>query len=251
MLTTLKGIVIRERSVGEQDKFIDILTESHGVLELSVRGAKKITSKNAAATQLFAYSTFCMEERRNRFFLNSAVPIHIFYEIREDLEKLCLSSYFAELTGFCVTEQEPSKDILRLLLNCLSFLADGSRSPQMLKSLFELRLLTEVGMMPDILCCKECGEYAPQTLLFDVDAGNFTCQDCTCAQDSHLRMQVSIGVLQAIRHIVLSDFDRLFHYKLSQTSQSALCELAERYVRSHLERDFPTLRFYKSLENGS
>ncbi len=39
MLTTVTGIVIRERSVGEQDKFIDLLTADQGVLEVSVRGA--------------------------------------------------------------------------------------------------------------------------------------------------------------------------------------------------------------------
>ena len=54
MLTTVTGIVIRERSVGEQDKFIDLLTAEHGVLEVSVRGAKKITSRHGAASQLYA-----------------------------------------------------------------------------------------------------------------------------------------------------------------------------------------------------
>lgn len=41
MLTTVTGIVIRERSVGEQDKFIDLLTADQGVLEVSVRGRRK------------------------------------------------------------------------------------------------------------------------------------------------------------------------------------------------------------------
>ena len=33
-MTTVKGIVIKERTAGKQDKFIDVLTEEYGVIEL-------------------------------------------------------------------------------------------------------------------------------------------------------------------------------------------------------------------------
>ncbi len=35
LMITIEGIVLRERSVGEADKFIDILTRDRGVLEAS------------------------------------------------------------------------------------------------------------------------------------------------------------------------------------------------------------------------
>lgn len=44
-MITIDGIVLKERSVGEQDKFIDILTKEHGLLEISVKGAKKSMEK--------------------------------------------------------------------------------------------------------------------------------------------------------------------------------------------------------------
>lgn len=45
----LEGIVLKERSVGEQDKFIDILTKEKGVIEISAKGAKKINGKNGSS----------------------------------------------------------------------------------------------------------------------------------------------------------------------------------------------------------
>ena len=57
-MTTVEGIVLKERSVGEQDKFIDILTGENGVLEVSVKGAKKINGKSGSSAQLLAYSRF-------------------------------------------------------------------------------------------------------------------------------------------------------------------------------------------------
>lgn len=250
MLTTVTGIVIRERSVGEQDKFIDLLTAEHGVLEVSVRGAKKITSRHGAASQLYAYGQYCLDSRRDRYYLNSAQVNRIFYDLRQDLTRLSLANYFSELIGFAVGAEHENSDILRLLLNTLHYLEEGSRPVPLLKALFELRFLTELGMMPDIVCCDVCGEYAPSQLIFRLQAGNFVCSPCAgeLAPDRE-QMPVSGSVLQAVRHIVLSDFDRLFHFRLSDPAQSALSILAERYTILHLERQFRTLDFYKSLEN--
>ena len=49
-MITAEGIVLKERSAGEQDKFIDILTKDRGVLELSVKGARKINGKSGSST---------------------------------------------------------------------------------------------------------------------------------------------------------------------------------------------------------
>ena len=82
-MITEEGIVLKERSVGEQDKFIDILTKTRGVIEVCVKGAKKITGRSGSSTQLFAYSRFCIDQRGERMYLNSAEPIHIFYGLRD------------------------------------------------------------------------------------------------------------------------------------------------------------------------
>jgi recombinational DNA repair protein (RecF pathway) len=38
-MLTVKGIVLMQRNVGEQDRFIDILTAEYGVIEVLVKGA--------------------------------------------------------------------------------------------------------------------------------------------------------------------------------------------------------------------
>lgn len=248
MLTTLTGLVVRERSVGEADKFIDILTDTHGLIEVSVRGAQKMTAKHGSAAQLFAYSKFCIAQRKERYYLNSASPIHIFYGLRQSIEGVSLASYFAEVLCAAVRPVEQKSDLLRLVLNTLHFLEKEARPLPLLKSLFELRLLTELGMMPNIICCDICGEYTPETLVFYLRRGIFVCADCTQEiSDYGERMTMSGTVLQAIRHIVLADFDRLFHFRLGDASMRVLSEFSERYLILHLDRTFQTLDFYHSL----
>ena len=242
-----EGIVLRERNVGEQDKFIDILTKESGVLEVSVKGARKITGKSGSSTQLFAYSRFCLNQKGERYFLNSAEPIHIFYDLRNSLSRISLASYFADVLRDCINPEAQSADILRLFLNCLHFLEKGTRSEAQLKAIFELRLMSEIGYMPDIIMCRGCGAFEPEELYFCVNDGGFYCSDCFSDRDESNYYKIKLPVLDAVRHIVLTDFDRLYNFRISDNSLSVLSQLSEAYLKAHLERSFKTLDFYKSL----
>ena len=119
-MTITEGIVLKERIVGEQDKFIDILTKEHGLMVISVKGARKINGKSGSSAQLFAYSRFCVDKRRDRFYLNSAEPIHIFYGLRQSVSRISLAGYFAEVLRYSTAELTDSGNVLRLFLNTLN-----------------------------------------------------------------------------------------------------------------------------------
>ena len=63
----IEGLVLKERPVGEQDKFVDILTKEKGIIELSVKGGRKINGKSGSSTQVFAYTRFCYDKRGENF----------------------------------------------------------------------------------------------------------------------------------------------------------------------------------------
>lgn len=248
-MITLEGIVLKEKPYGEQSKFIDILTKDRGLLEVSVRGARKITGAACSSTQLFAYSKFCINDSRDRLSLNSAEPIHIFYNLRNGLTKLSLASYFAEVLRYAIAERTDSGDVMRLFLNTLYFLENDLRSEKMLKSIFELRLMSEIGFMPYIVCCRVCCAFEPKELYFSISGGTFVCSDCAVRKQRQNDFKMELPVLSAVRHIVLADFNRLFNFQLSEKSMHSLSVFAENYILSHLERSFNTLDFYKSLND--
>lgn len=246
-MITVEGIVLKERSVGEQDKFIDILTKESGVLEVSVKGAKKINGKSGGSTQLFAYSRFCVQQRKDRYYLNSAEPIHIFYDLRSSLSKVSLASYFADVLRSCIEQQPQNSDIMRLFLNTLYYLEKDLRSESLLKCIFELRIMSEIGYMPAALACRECGRFEPEELYFSIEDGGFFCSECFDGDVSRSFFKIKLPVLNAVRHIVLADFDRLFNFRVSDGVMERLSAITESYLKTHLERGFQTLDFYKSI----
>ena len=63
----IEGLVLKERPVGEQDKFVDILTKEKGIIELSVKGGLNINGKSGSSTQLLHIHVFAMTNVAKNF----------------------------------------------------------------------------------------------------------------------------------------------------------------------------------------
>ncbi len=251
-MESYQGLILAQRSAGEKGKFIDVLTEQQTVQEIYVRGAKKPTASGTSATQQFAYAVFSVSHRNNRLYLDSVEPIRIFYHLRESLTRLSLATYFSELVRLSVREfQSPDEhcQAFRLTLNTLHYLESGIRAESYLKPTFELRLMTELGMMPDLIMCRNCGAYLPEQLYFSPQEGYFYCAACHAASPLIAPILLQKSALQAMRHIVFADFDRLFSWKLGEQNLADVRSSAERFVRYHLGLHIPALDFYHDIAN--
>lgn len=250
ILTTLKGLVLRERSLGDNDKFLDILTDSAGLIEVCAKGVKKQNAKNASVSQAFCYATYCISDSHGRYILNSAEPIRTFYDVSLDIERFSLANYFAEMTLYVATQEKPNNEVLRLVLNSLHFLSLGTRDGLLLKSIFELRLMSEIGLIPNLIGCCECLKYSAPQMQFDLKGGRLYCEDCFGPRDLHDVEVVDERLLHYIRHIALTDMKELFNLAVRKDYLTPLNNITERYAEIQLDRHFATLDFYKSLLNG-
>ncbi len=247
MLITTDGVVLKERAQGENDKFIDVLTGNMGIISICAKGARKLNSKNAGSTQLFSYSKLCFSQRSNRYYLNSSEIISSFFNISTDLESLALASYFSELLRYSVPSGAPAENVLKLFLNTMYFLDSGKRSRAFLKSLFEFRLLCEIGLMPGLIGCCECYEFRSNSMFFDILNGRLYCDHCFTGEVGFDTVRISDSELHVLRYIALTDFDKLFNFKTSEALEKSVGEVTEKYVLTHFDRNFNTLSYYKSL----
>ncbi len=72
------------------------------------------------------------------------------------MEKTSLAAYMGELAETLVPQGEPAQEYLSLMLNSLHLLETDQRTVDFIKPLFELRLLTMAGYMPDLVGCTCC-----------------------------------------------------------------------------------------------
>lgn len=242
--------MLRERSIGENDKFLDILTDSSGLIEVSAKGVKKQNAKNSSVSQSFCYATYCLSENRGRYILNSAEPIRTFYDISLDIERFALANYFAEMTLYVATQEQPNNEVLRLILNSLHFLSLGNRENLLLKAIFELRLMSEIGLIPNLIGCCECLKYTASQMQFDLRGGRLFCEDCFGGRDLRDVELLDGRLLHSVRFIALTDMQKLFNLNVPKEYLIPLSNITERYTEIQLGKHFSTLDFYKSMMNG-
>lgn len=250
MLLTTMGVVIGERPYGENDKFVDIFTKDFGIIEVTVKGGRKLNSKNSASTALFAYSKFCVSSRGERYYLNSSQIENTFYDLRLDIKKLALASYFAELLKYTVLSYESDESyeiILKLFLNTLYFLEKDTHDILLLKSVFEFRLLSEIGLIPNLIGCCICNVYSHSKMYFDIQEGKLYCDDCFSGNESYNVISVDQSTLSALRHISLAELNILFNIKASDRLITELNKITSRYVIAHINKKFKTLEYFESI----
>ena len=248
MQTKTDGLIIRELNVGENDRIVTILTRGKGVIRASARGARRIKSRIASATQLLCYAGFTLFRGREKYIIDEADPLEFFMGIRQNLEKLALGQYFAQLSGFLTPEEEPAEQYLRLALNALHLIENDKRPLPLVKGCFEMRLLAMSGYMPDLVACRECGTFESETMYLDPGSGGILCGNC--ADEAGGGYPLSPGALAALRYAVYADFERLFSFSLSGRALNEFAAACEGYLLYRLERSFPTLDFYRGLAGG-
>lgn len=248
-----RGIVLKQRSIGENDRILTVLSADLGVIEVSARGVKSVRSALSAPAQILAYSELCLYRGKQSYYiLDSAEIQEAFYKLRLDVVKLSLATYLCELCGYLSPGAENASDFLRLLLNTLYLLQEEKQSPAVLKSVFELRALSVGGFMPNLVGCVDCGEYEKPEMLFMPLAGVLVCSDCFPSSPYHredvIKSAMPAPVLAAMRHIVFSESERIFSFKLASSSLYQLAQVTEGYVKLHTEGKFNSLELYHQLE---
>lgn len=243
MFLKTDGLVVRQVNYKDNDQILTVLTKEHGLMTLKARGVRSRSSRLKGACQLLAYSEFTVFENRGFHTIDEANAIQMFPELRTDIELLSLASYFAQVVEVLSQEDMPNPELLSLTLNALYALCRRLCTPELVKAAFELRAACLGGYTPELSGCAICGDPEPDR--FDVRGGILCCASCSAGEG--LRLPVSPGSLAAMRYLVSCDAKRLFSFRLEGRAVKELCDLAETYLQTQLERGFYTLDFYKSL----
>lgn len=245
MYLTTQGLVLRVTDYNDQDALLTLLTPNYGKLTVKARGLRRRNSPLTAPCQLLAYGSYTLFEYRGMYTVNEAASVELFQNLRRDITKLSLGTYFCQVAEVLSQEDLPNPELLSLVLNCLHGITTLHLSESTVKAVFEFRAACLAGYMPDISGCHACGNENPDR--FDISAGRLECGGCRSYDSDGLRLPVNPGIVAAMRYIAFCDPKKLFSFQLGQENMEQLSHLAEAYLTTQLEQGFSTLDFYKSL----
>lgn len=256
------GLVLRVSDSGEHDRSLVLLSADEGKIYITAKGARSTKSKTASLCRICAYVNVELYEKNGRFWLAGGSVNNAFFGISEDLSDFALASYIMQIAEEISGEEYPAHEVLRMSLNTLYAIEKKLCSREQIKATYELFAAGISGFSPDLSSCSVCGgeEYG-DGLWLDVMNGALICSQCQRKRSGSLPMPetdafetrnillpLDESALAAMRYVLGAPLQRIFAYGISDAQTLSLfCRAAENYLLHHLERDFETLHFYKSV----
>lgn len=248
MYIETEGIVLREAPVGNNGKLLTVLTPGNGKITAFAKGARSLKSALAPSSNIFTYSKFVLFKNKDRYVINSAEAIELFFELRSDVLKLSLAQYFLELTAYATREDIESSGFVKLLTNTLFVLSKKELPLKTVKGVFELKLLELAGFMPDLDACRSCGKTVGDIFYLNRAEGYIVCGSCGSFSNNFGYLKLLPGTLAAMRHVLYGDFSRIFSFKLAENTIDNFETVIEEFLEEQAEHHkFKTLEFYKSI----
>ena len=237
------GVVLKRTYVGEKDAIIKILTSEAGLVSASVKGIKNMKSKLVAGCAAFCYSDFVLRPGKEMYIVVQSAQKEGFFGLSSNIERLSFAAYIAELTAAFSPSAEDTKAILPLLLNTLYLLSNSGKNMELIKCVFELRLLCYLGFAPELDACTMCGD-TDKLCFFSPSAGGVVCRGCGAVADACI---ITENTLAAMRYAQNADDKKAFSFALPVGAIDEFARCTEKMCESVFARRLPSLAYLKQI----
>jgi len=234
------GIIIKQSDFGEGHRMLWIFTERFGIIKAVAHGAEKVRSKAGAATQFLSYCDFIFYESGEIWNINSVTAKETFWPVQEDIKKLSLCTYFADLVFYTLDLHNPDVNVLRLFLNILYAVAYRDVSLETVKVAFETKLMYLAGFLPRPDCCTVCG-CVGEIRYFNKKSGAVLCRECAKGSE----VKIDDDTYKTLYYLALCDVKKMFSCIFPENGIRQLASIMEEYVIKAEERAVKSLEYYK------
>ena len=241
MQEKVTGIVLHSSPMGEYDKRLVILTVECGKVVAFAKGARRPKSSLSACSQVFTFAEFSMFRGSNSNTVSSAVGKNYFAYLREDLEGIYYGCYFCEVMDYYTKENLDAKEELTLLYQTLRALGIPSLNRELIRYIFELKLLTINGEAPNVFQCRQCGK-EPDSASFYWEDAEIACSECI-TEGKHI--DLSETALYTMRRIITEKTAHLYTFNVSERVRMELKTAISKYFDSRCDGCFRSKEMLK------
>ena len=242
------ALVLRTVDFSETSSVVTLFTRELGKVRALAKGARRLKGPFEAALDLLAVCriVFLRKSSDALDLLTEAKLERRFRPASGDLSSLYAAYYIAELVDELTDDYDPHPDLFDLAEQTLVALSQpGSVAAAVLR--FELGALRDVGHLPSLDACVECGRQVEVNgrVSFGQLAGGVLCP--ACRQGKKQVVSISPGVLEAMRHFAAPDGEAWAPFELDRRTQGELRAVVNRYLVNLLGREPRMHRYLATL----
>ena len=258
---TVTGMILSAQPMGEYDRRIVLLTKEKGKISAFAKGVRRPTAMLAGCSQPFVFGRFTLYEGRNSYTLQAVEAENYFAELRNDLEAVYYGVYFCEFAEAVTREGLTAKEELKVLYRSLGALLKKSIGAELVRTVFELKMLSVGGISPQVYECVKCRK-KDDLHWFSARSGGCICKVCAdklwetetreTEQTAGLVMgerylPVAGSTLYTMQYILATPIESLYTFTVSEDVLRQLKKILKEFLDLHIGRKFKSLEMLELL----
>ena len=264
---TVTGMILSAQPNKEYDRRLVLLTKERGKISVFANGVRRPTAMLSGCSQPFVFGKFTLYEGRESYTLQAVEPENFFAELRTDLEAVYYGVYFCEFAETVTREGLPAKEELKVLYRSLGALLKKSIGSELVRAIFELKMLSVGGISPQVYECVKCRK-KEDLHWFSAKSGGCICRACadklweeSTLQDGHFSgagngtglavgeryLPVSGSTLYTMQYILATPIESLYTFTVTEDVLSQLKKILKEFTDLHIGRKFKSLEMLELL----
>ena len=245
---TTDAIVLSRFDLGEADRVLTLITPAGGKLKAIAKGIRKPTSRLGGSLEPFAELTVALARGRTFDVVTQVSVGHAWLRLRDDLESAATAWYLAELADRSLEERHAAEPLYALLRRAYELL-DAGMAPGRVTRWFEMHLLDELGVRPEVDRCVECDRVleSDERFRWVPPVGGVVCE--RCPGPPHDRTGLSLEALKLLKAYQRLDIEALAGLRLASSVEAEVEAALREFVRVTLEREARSLAFLDEVRS--
>jgi DNA repair protein RecO (recombination protein O) len=242
-----EAFVLRTQPFRTSSLIVTAFSRPFGKIKGIAKGVRKEGVARPGSFEPFTLLEMVFYEKiRSELHLISETTILETHEkLRSELEPLATAYYLTELVDQLTQPHDPHEAIFELLQ--FSFRSLPTVNPGLLARFFEVSILCEVGLFPDLQSCTGCGEKHQESVSFNIRQGGIFC--VRCRGRSAGGKVVSSAALEAMRLFAARRAEEAGSYLLEAETEGEIGELIEQFLSDRLGKRLASRRFLAQVRS--
>lgn len=242
-----EAFVLRAQPFRTSSLLVTTFTRPFGKIKGIAKGVMKEGTARPSTFEPFTLLEIVFYEklRSDLHLISEASILESYSPLRSNLEALATAYYLAELVDQLTQPHDPHPAIFELLQFSFQWLT--SLSPFLVARFFEIRILSEVGLLPYLGGCLGCEKTRPEKVYFSIKQGAIFCFDCHKKYpDSR---PFSLSALDRMRSFLGQDAGEMIQGSGSGRDDLEIAGLMARFLSDRLGKKLSTQRFLNQVRS--